>query len=278
MTEFMNPAGAENVPVLLATAASSAAIGAVASYSVLVANGYEDDLPWELAYELSDLAVPVTLASGVQSGIPDGQTSAELAASKFARLADGGYLDNSAVAQLVSFLQANDQDSNFQVVAFDNVQDLYSPTSDGMITATPVGLDIALLFGEGGQNQVCAGSGADKFCVSVPAQQIFAADPLGTTAATWNWTSPGATGPTLLYTQYSVTTVENPTFGLTAGSNGVLHVFTCVWPAADTAPFNGSSDFDAYNAMLAAIRSGLQANSNEGLEHLRAALAGTQAN
>ena len=176
------------------------------------------------------------------------------------------------MAQLVSFLQANGQAANFQIVAFDNVQEQYSPSTGEMAAGAPVGVDTALLFGAGNQSQVCAGEGSDTFCVSVPVQQVFASAPFTDTPATWQWSSAGATGPTLSYTQYAVTTVENPTFGLAAGSEGVLHVFTCIWPGADTAPWNGSSDFDAYEAMLAAIHTGLQANGGEGLDHLRSAL------
>jgi hypothetical protein len=265
----------DNVPVLLATAASSAAVGALASYSVLEANGY-DDFTWQLAYELSDLAVPVTLRSPITAGESLPLTVHELAASRFARFADGGYQDNSAVAQLVSFLQSNDAAEDFQVVAFDNVQGLYTPPSGTVPAGAEMGIDIALLFGEGGQTKVCAGTGNDEFCVAVPAQQVFAlADPDTTTPATWSWTAAGANGPTLSYTQYDVITTDNATLGVVAGTRGTLHAFTCIWPTADTAPWNGASDFDAYEAMLNAIRSGLQANNNEGLDLLREALNGT---
>ncbi len=271
---FIRSSVSDSVPVLLATAASSAAMGAAASYSVLLDNGYEP-LTWELAYELSDLAVPVTMASPIAGGTPAALTASELADAKFARLGDGGYLDNSAVAQLVSFLQANEQATNFQIVAFDNVQELYTPTDGGTKAGAPIGVDTALLFGQGDQNQVCAGTGTDKFCVSVPVQQVFASDPFGTTTASWQWPSGGFELATLSYTQYTVTTVDNATFGLAAGSKGILHVFTSVSPGADTAPWNGASDFDAYEAMLTAIQTGLQANGKEGLGYLRAALAGT---
>lgn len=268
---FMNPSPSDSIPVLLATAASSAAAGALASYSILLANGY-DELTWELANVLSDLAVPLQLTSPLEGGSPSGLSLDELAGVNFARLADGAYLDNSAVAQLVSFLQVNNEATDFQIVSFDNVQTLYTPSADGAETPARVSNDIALLFGEGGKNQVC--TGADEFCFSVPARQIFSSEPLTSTASTWDWTSRGADEPTLIYTRYRVTTVDNPTFGLTAGSQGVLHVFTCSWPSAQSPPWNGESDFDAYEAMLAAIRAGLQANGNEGLDHLRAALAG----
>tara|TARA_R110002072_G_scaffold4245_3_gene29975 strand:+ start:18207 stop:19901 length:1695 start_codon:yes stop_codon:yes gene_type:complete len=273
---FSNDALASgDVPVLLATAASSAAVGTLASYSVLVDNGY-DDLTWELAYELSDLAVPVTMQAPIAAATSLPKSVHELAASNVARLADGGYQDNSAVAQLASFLQASGEADGFEIVAFDNVQALYTPPPGVATAGAAMGLDIALLFGEGEDRQVCAGTGEDKFCVTVPAQQVFApAQPGVTTPATWSWTSPGAAGPTLSYTRFEVTTVDNPTFGLTAGSTGVLHVFTCVWPTADTAPWNGASDFDAYAAMLAAIRAGLQADGSAGLAYLREALSGS---
>ena len=225
---------------------------------------------------LSDLAVAFKLTPPIGHASPAGLTVKELAASKFARLADGGYLDNSGVAQLVRYLQTNDPSTDFQIVAFDNVQKPYVPPGGG----AKVGIDIAPLFGKGlgGPNgqSLCIGTKSDQICVPLPDQQIFDADALDKTQKIWSG-SPDAAKPgeELIYTRYAVTTVANETLGVTAGSQGILHAFTCVWPDAETAPFDGASDFDDYAAMLDGIRTALEAQGGQGLNYLRAALAGT---
>lgn len=265
----------DGVPVLRAAAASSAAVGASASYGVLRANFEREELLlWEAADEFSDLAVSFKLTSPLEGGTPKGSPG-DVADDKFVRLADGGYVDNAAVAQLVSFLQANDEASNFQIVAFDNVTSLFTPQRNPPANPLSVSVNFAILFGEG-PTEACSDSG---ICVQVPARKVFdvvAPGTFATTKPTWSWTGAvGAGGPAgLTYTQYNVTTSDNPAFGVKAGSQGVLHVFTCVWPDAGTAPENGASDFDAYQAMFTAIGNGLEFNDNEGLKFLQEALAG----
>jgi len=268
--KIANPLPSDGVRVLAATAASSAALGAAASYPVLEENGFSF-ASWQTAYELSDLALPFSLQSPIQNLSPVGLSVDQLAGAKLVRVADGGYLDNSGVAQLVSFLQLNDQATDFQIVAFDNVQKLYEPAGG---KGAAVGIDLATLFGEGlggpNHDQLCA----DGFCVNVPSQQVFAAEPLEETSAVWqNAPESGM----LIYTRYEVTTVDNETLGVKAGSSGTLHAFTCAWPTAATAPLDGLSDFAAYEAMLNGIYEGLTANGDQGLSYLRTALAGDSA-
>lgn len=78
-----------------------------------------------------------------------------------------------------------------------------------MAAGTDIGRNIALLFGEGGENQDCVGTGKDEFCVSLPGQQIFTlAYSQATTLPIWSWTTQGAAAPTLSYTRYKVTTID----------------------------------------------------------------------
>jgi hypothetical protein len=78
----------------------------------------------------------------------------------------------------------------------------------------------------------------------------------------------------LIYTKYTVTTTANPSFDVTPGLTGTLHVFTCYYPDATTEPQNGKTQgsFKAYNDMMHFINNGLKANSNEGLTHLENAM------
>jgi hypothetical protein len=186
-------------------------------------------------------------------------------------LADGGAVDNSGVAQLVSFLQQNNPATDtFHVVAFDNVTAAYPLEGTG----TVVGTDIAYLFGEGLSpgNKFCAEKNED--CVTVPDLQIFASVPLTSTTAKWNY--PGANGEELIYMEYIATTQDNPVFGITANTTVILHAFTCVYPTAKTAPMNESDSlgFAAYGNMLKFINTGL--TENNGLIHLQQALGISQ--
>ncbi len=200
-----------------------------------------------------------------------------LAAAKIVQIADGGAVDNSGVAQLVSFLQQNNQADGFNIVSFDNALKTHPPV--GVVAAGEVGIAIANLFGKGlsNGNKVCSGG----YCVQVPDLQIFKLDSLNNTPVTWEATAstnkPPSTLHKLIYTKYIVTTVDNSTFGIKAGTTGTLHAFTAAWSDADTAPRDAKKDkdFKAYAAMLNYINVGLQQpyglKSEKGISHLQKA-------
>lgn len=273
-TTLGNPLPTGGVPVMTAAAASSAAGGFLASAAVA---GQESSTGrWELAYAASDEALNFQLAGGVENIVADGMSVDQLAAAKVVQIADGGPVDNSGVAQLVSFLQQNDRGDGFHIVAFDNVADLYEPGG----SAASIGPDLANLFGQGLWNgdQFCAGADGAAPCITVPDLQIFDTAPLTSPAGpTWRAAADDNAPPRvvheLIYTRYPVTTVDNPSFGITGGTTGTLHAFTCVWSDAETAPETGK--FTAYGDMLAFIDAGLQeadATGHTGLGYLREAL------
>ena len=271
-TTIENPSANDLVPVVIAAAASSAAAGFAASG---VVSG-----DWEEAYLASDEALNFQLAGNMQHVVANGMKVKALAAAKIVQIADGGPVDNSGVAQLVSFLQLNNQADSFNIVAFDNVQELYTPGG----TAANVGIDIAYLFGEGlwQGNQFCSGANGSGTCVTVPDLQIFKVDPLTSPPElTWSAAASDNSPPNLehklIYTKYSVTTTDNPTFGIVAGTTGTLHAFTCAWSDADTSPQNNTQDgdFKAYADMLSFINAGLRtanAQGQTGLKYLHDAL------
>lgn len=270
LSTINNPLTNDNVPVMTAAAASSAAAGFEASGVVS-----ED---WELAYKASDEALNFKLKENkVLHVVANGMSVKDLAAKKIVQIADGGPVDNSGVAQLVSFLQLNNQADGFNIVAFDNVQELYTPNSTA---AANVGIDIAYLFGKGlwHGNKFCSGANGSGTCVTVPNLQIFEVDPLSRPELTWSAAASDNSPPKLvhelIYTKYKVTTVDNPTFGVAAGTTGTLHAFTCAWFDADTSPQNKSQDgdFKAYAHMLSFINVGLQLKKKEGLGYLQKAL------
>jgi hypothetical protein len=271
-TTIENPLANDLVPVMTAAAASSAAAGFAASG---VVSG-----DWEESYQASDEAVNFQLAGNLHHVVADGMKVNALAAAKIVQIADGGPVDNSGVAQLVSFLQLNNEADGFNIVAFDNVQELYTPGGN----AANVGIDIAYLFGEGlwQGNQVCAGANGSGPCITVPNLQIFELHPL-TSSHDLTWcaaakdNSPPKLVHELIYTKYTVTTTDNPTLGVTAGTTGTLHAFTCAWSDADTSPQDNTQDgdFKTYADMLSFINVGLQhidAKGQTGLKYLHDAL------
>ncbi|WP_422104827.1 hypothetical protein [Winogradskyella sp.] len=250
------PLHSDNVPVMVAAAASSAALGFGASERI---TGIFD-----LSYTLADDAVSFGLAnSNVQYVNTEGIELEELANQKVVRLADGGAVDNSGVAQLVRSLQLNNQAEGFNIVAFDNVSTITNPRKG----AANVGVDIASLFGF--KDSLCIDIKVAQYCIIAPDLQIFDSTPLYSTAATWTYE---AGGNQLVYTKYEITTKENVTLGISRGTRGTLHSFTCAYPDAATAPVDGDTNFDAYAAMFKFINSGLNKNNGEGLKHLQAAL------
>ncbi len=269
-----NSLPSDHVPIMVAAAASSAAVGFGASHTVLSSK------TWEANYLASDEALNFQLEGSMQHLIANGMTVEELAKKKIVQLADGGPVDNSGVAQIVSFLQQNNQANDFNIVAFDNVQELYPPGG----STVNVGTDIAYLFGKGlsDGNQFCSGSHGKGICVTVPNLQIFELAPLESKPLlTWSAAAPddNVSGVVhqLIYTKYSVTTVANPTFAITKGTKGTLHAFTCAWSDADTAPQNcpKGGDFKAYAKMLKFINTGLKqpdATGKTGLKYLEEAL------
>ncbi len=191
---------------------------------------------------------------------------------------------------MVSFHQKIRRSSApFSIVAFDNVQETHTPSRGGK-TYSPVGVDIAALFGAGltdlgqGKKGFCtaATSSSDGFCITVvdpnakPPLSLQVFDPAGI-AVDATWTYPVNSDHRLIYTRYAVTTVDSPLMGVKAGWTGTLHAFTCQWKNASTAPWTtspggklGDKDWDAYAHMFDAIQTGLKMNG--GLKHLRAAL------
>lgn len=259
-----NPLSTGQVPVIIAAAASSAAGGFVACGTV------SND--WEASYEGEDEALSFQLTNAsVQAVNANGMSVQTLAAQKVVRIADGGVVDNSGVAQLVSFLQLNSQADNFNIVAFDNVQAIYTPPGG---KGAQVGIDFANLFGLGtpANNKLCYTEDGLTFCVSLPDLQIFDSTALVSTPVTWkNVTGPSQNPQGVIYTQYKVTTVNNNALGVAKGTTGTLHAYTCIWPTANTAP-TGDGDFNTYNAMLRFIYNSMQVNNGEGRKHLEAAL------
>ncbi|MEZ4779483.1 MAG: hypothetical protein R2786_08910 [Flavobacteriaceae bacterium] len=249
------PLANDSVPVMTAAAASSAASGFGASEHI---TGLFD-----LSYLFEDDALSFSLQNNTVAYMDlNGMALQDLASNVTVRLADGGSVDNAAVAQLVRSLQLNNQDQGFNIVAFDNVSSITQPTG-----GANVGIDIASLFGY--PDPLCVNLKLTEYCITTPDLQIFEATPLYSTPATWSY--PEGKNE-LVYTAYQVTTLANPAMGITAGSTGTLHAFTCSYPTAATAPLDGDTNFDAYAAMFTFINAGLNDPKNGGMYYLKTAM------
>lgn len=252
-----------NVPVMSAAAASSAAVGFLGSDNWLS--------DWELAYKLRDLSVSFSLENSTVADIDlDGIALEKLASSKAVRLADGGTVDNSGVAQLVAHLQRNNLDSDFTIVAFDNVTEKY-PTGSNTVEA---GMDIAHLFGYGicDGPSFCVGDNCGSPCYDTVSPQVFTEASFQNAPVVWEYKDADPNFEhKLIYTKYKVTTVVNDAFGVQAGSTGTVHAFSCIYGDAGTEPTSSPSKggFDAYLAMLRFINDGI--SKNGGLKHLEEA-------
>ncbi|MEM7087137.1 MAG: hypothetical protein AAF489_13200 [Bacteroidota bacterium] len=258
-----NPTDNDNVLAVHAASASSAALGFL-SY-VRAYNTWS----WGDAYENRLLAPSFSLDGSVKLADTEKLTVETLASEKIVRIADGGPVDNSGVAQIVKYLQLNGSADGFNIVAFDNVTSSFSAGS-----GAAVGPDIANLFGKG----LC-GDSSNKFCVEgcgitndlagcvyIPKIQIFEEGALTGTSHTWKANDGNME---LIYTKYEVTTVENPNFNITANSTGTLHSFTCVAPNAGTVPTD--SKFTGYTDMFNFIHTQLNDSSGKGLGYLKSA-------
>lgn len=260
----------DDIPVVIAAATSSAALGFAASKNI---SG-----DWYESYVAEDLALNFSLLNpSVQYTGVDGKPFDYLVKNHIVRIADGGAADNSGVAQLIPFLQQNEKASDFNIVAFDNVQ---GPPFLTGVNGAQAGSDIALLFGKGLciDNKFCSGFNCDGVCITVPELQIFEETSLNS-PVTWSYPSKNEpikykNTPKLIYTKYKVTTTANSNFGIKAGSTGYLHAFTCYYPDAATIPQDNTIDgsFKAYNNMMHFINNGLKANNNEGLTYLEKAM------
>jgi len=270
--KIYNPVSTDLVHVIDAAAASSAALGFEASKNI---SGSFDS-----SYVAEDLALSFQLTDSVKYFKPGDMGIKNLATNKIVRIADGGPVDNSGVAQLVSHLQKNKPTRGINIIAFDNVTSVYN---NSRITV-PVGIDIANLFGFGtcenfGTDRFCSESGCSGTCLPTTSLKIFVSDSLKVNRP--NWIKHKDTTHYVVYTKYSFKTVKNDSYDIAGGTEGTLHAFTCMWKNADTTPENkGKSkykikttdqDFKAYSEMINFIGSSLHDNNSEGLNMLEKA-------
>lgn len=236
------------ISVLNAATTSSAAVGFTASLNV--AKEYDpyyfpvcDD--WNCPWHLRDLSVGFSLSgSGQIYHIPrtelDSKDVATLAREQIIRVADGGVVDNSGIIQLIGYLQKNQKNQGFNIVAFDEVQSNDAVINPGNFPSS----DISYLFNGALDNKVDFGS----YHVRVPDLKVL--ENTGTVVH-YTWTVDDNKTPTayLHYFKYEVKTLHNNHFNINGTGTGTIHVFASEYPNASTAPEKNGS-FASYNRMI----------------------------
>ena len=253
------------VPVVSAASASSAATGYLSSYHISDPNlPFECDAygQWHCVYNLRNLAPGFIIPNtpGKVTAISDSELNnaslTDLKNARAIRIADGGAADNSGIAQLITFLQTNNQDDNFEIIAFDDVQINDSGDKNRYPSS-----DISYLFEGAPSKGVCVGDA----CVQVPPLAVLRLDLTSSqpiTKHSWNVIGPnGETTDTLYYFIYKVRTIANANFNITEGSKGTIRVFASQFGCADTGPEN-NGDFACYKSMLTGIKNTLRLPPN----------------
>jgi len=234
-----NPLNSSGVKVINAASASSAAAGFTASEHV---SGH-----WDESYELRNLGVSFSLSSkGVQQmAIPAAFT--DLKKQKIVRIADGGVVDNTGVAQLVSDLQKRRISGPYDIVAFDNYAHPYG--------ANGLSNGFEYLLGLKSANHQVSFFGYD---VKIPNLNIFdkpavMPTPVRSVLNMPNCPKASTINDALYYHKFTVQTRNNPALGVAKGTSVNLHVFTSA-SSAPTEPADVDKAFDCYKDLLAGIK------------------------
>lgn len=243
-----------DIPVLAAATVSSAAAAIAASkvgissllkqiwYPLSAGAGQIAFVASALApsFKITDDAFELILDSDGQNTVPANTSYKTAANEKIVRTADGGYNDNTATLHLMRHLLDNGKLDNFRILAFSNTNDPFFE-----LGSTQVSKDIANLFGEalvGGNGQMCI----DTNCVDIISPQVFKKANADSGEVLW---SRDVDSTTVNFTEFSVETVENKTFGISAGHKGTLYVLTAQNPRAATAPTSHAT-FRVYDNMF----------------------------
>jgi len=237
---------ATTVSIIDATTASSSAMALLASPRTFGASSLSEGLRNSIAWLLRDMAPLASVVNGTVSMpsalpvVPESMTTENrmnlYAQQGLTRLADGGYVDNTAGAYMMRHIQ----DTAGITTPF-NLTLLMNSSIDPLTgIKMPVGPaaadlssywvpgDIAKLFGNYGSNGGKDGStiafdGIPVLRPLVPSSKVF--DISAWQGETPEWTySKGNLD--LAYYDLNVKTVDNPAFGVKGGQSGRVQIFT----------------------------------------------------
>ena len=272
-TKISNPLVTDQVKILDAASASSAAAGYASSHNV--------SKDWIESYEAENLAIDFQLQGGAVKQIDPPMDFSEFSTRQMIKIADGGAIDNTGVAQLMSFLQESKQDHNFSIVSFDSYLVAFEKDVFGSWTTTTYGKDglsdgMRYLIGDLATPDPYE---FDGYKITLPDMQVFDVTTRGQSSGAsfdnpscpQNGSGDGSSGKVFI-SILSVTTRDNPAFGVKAGSKGIIVVLASE-NSAPTAPTDPKS-FDCYTEMVRNM-SAFIANDTVFSSQLEAALTKT---
>lgn len=211
-----------------------------------------------LANFMADMAVPVQTADGkavVAEPYKNGDLQ-DIVNAGNVRLLDGGYTDNTAVANILGQLKGID--GPFEVTAFvNNTVTAEIPAAWTGHDALTVGTNIPMLFGTEGDALV-------RPFENLPGSPL-AAYPAIFDQSAWQSEKPvwsyvdSATNTVIDYYQLDVQTINNPLFGVEANKTGVLNVFSTYNTGSGPGPYFANA-FDIYENIYNATRTGIISN------------------
>lgn len=262
-----------DVPVIDATVASSAAAGALASVNADWEAGFSL-LSSSASYTAEDFAPPIQISDGeieFLTTISDNTYTEssdnnldEFAAAGTMRVADGGYLDNTATAYLLRHLSNNGLlVDHVNIVLFMN-----STTVPGVQAGTQtIPESVAVLFGYDPGTKAYAEPLDDKTIkfplkeghfVSTYSAHVFNRSVWldSSLKADWSYIDADKEQVTLRYYSLEVTTVNNSVFGITENTLLNLHLFINEHSSSSALPSNQSimsSYTDVYDVTRAAV-------------------------
>ena len=213
---------------------------------------------------------PAVRLDTIQPSEPDDADSDDLKKQQVVRLADGGYVDNTAVAFIIKHLQDNGLGEDFRIVLFMN-----TTSKSVQMGSHKIPGDIARLFGGSklSSESDLANSNLDKF----PVTESFSFDTISAhifEKAAWdNVTEQWATPEDpfrLRHFALQVETVNNLAFGIKAGDKGELLIFISEHTEASIVPM-GDDDFLKYKDIYTKTR-GMMKERQERIDSLRAAM------
>ncbi len=207
---------------------------------------------------LADMAVPVNTAGG-KAVVAEPDKNGDLqsiASAGNVRLMDGGYTDNTAVANILSQLHAST--GEFEITAFVNDTDTAQiPQAWTGHEALTVGTDLPMLFGSAGDDLV---QPFTKFPGSPPAAYpaVFDKAAWQSEKPVWQYADE-ASNTVVAYYRLDVETIDNPLFDVKAGRSGVLNVFSTYSLGSGPGPYFPNA-FEIYEGIYDATRSGVIGN------------------
>lgn len=252
------------------SAISSAAVGMLAGPDSLTSSLFDNpNIPAlakaalnaaqnEFAVLMKDLAPGVSIQNGILGPVPQLSASQRnvngAAEVGGVRMADSGYLDNSAIGFLLRDIQdSKGTASPFNITLWMQSNEAADPVT-GLNKRVRIAADASSLSTFGlpsevpqifGQSKGDGSLDGDRIIqalsppglpIYVPAATLF--DPsawYGKSKPDWSYSKDNIN---LSYFNLDVTTVDNKTFGIKAGQSGKLHIFNAINPESFAAPLN----------------------------------------